>query len=242
MITNRRSRLTAFLLASALLIAACGGTAETTAPTTTAAPISAAPATPAPTTGGADPSPSDAVAIPTFDIGGLVTNLEDFESYRVSIATNGVAQYQATVVTKPVLSRDVTLQDGTRIVAIGDEAWMGSGDTLQSVPVSMTAGLLSAFDPVMLAGAFASPGAMTGADDLGTEQKNGVSARHYRIEAGSMVGSLASMPPGSSIDLWIADEGYLTSMAVVGMDAGVGSFTLDVTNVNDPANSVERPD
>ena len=229
--TRNRSRLTAPLLAFMLLTAACGGTAETAAPGTTASP----------TTAGGQPSPSDPIAIPTFDLGGLVGSLEDFDSYRVRVATNGEVQYDATVVTKPVLSRDVTLQDGTRIVAIGDEAWMGSGDTLQSVPASMTAGLLSAFDPVMLAGAFASPGAMTGADDLGTEQKNGVSARHYRIESGSVVGSLASMPPGSSIDLWIADEGYLTSMAVVGMDAGIGSFTLDVTNVNDPANSVERP-
>ncbi|CAN5665488.1 hypothetical protein BH20CHL7_BH20CHL7_02910 [soil metagenome] len=241
MTTTRRSILIAALTAAVLIVSACGGTTTTTtsapATTVTQPPV----ATPAPTVVPVDPSPSDAIAIPSFDISDLVKNLEGFDSYRVTITTNGDVQYRAVVVTKPVLSRDATLQDGTRIVAIGDEAWMGTGDDLQSVPATMTAGLLSAFDPVLLAGAFASPGAMTGAEDLGTEEKNGIASRHYRIDSASVVGSLASMPPGSSIDVWIAEAGYLTSLAVNGFDASGGSFTMDVTNVNDPANKVERP-
>lgn len=240
MTTTRRSILVAALTTAVLTVAACGGTTTTsTAPATTVTqpPV----ATPAPTTVPVDASPSDAIAVPSFDLSDLVQNLEGFDSYRVTITTNGAVQYQAVVVTRPVLSRDATLQDGTRIVAIGDEAWMGTGDELQSVPATMTAGLLSAFDPVLLAGAFASPGAMTGAEDLGTEEKNGIASRHYRIDSASVVGSLASMPPGSSIDMWIAEEGYLTSLAVNGFDASGGSFAMDVTNVNDPANKVERP-
>jgi hypothetical protein len=92
----------------------------------------------------------------------------------------------------------------------------------------------------MMAGAFAQPGAWSGANDQGVEEKNGVQARHFRIENGSFVGTLASMPPGASIDAWVAEDGgYLVSLAVVG-EASDG-FTIDVTNVNDPANVVKRP-
>lgn len=104
----------------------------------------------------------------------------------------------------------------------------------------MATGLLGAFDPAVLVGAFAAPGAMTGAADVGTEEKNGVQARHYRIDADSLVGTMASMAPGSSIDIWIAEEaGILVSLAVTG--SAEGDFSMDVTNLDDPANVVERP-
>ncbi len=157
----------------------------------------------------------------------------------MKVTANGASVYDAVVVTKPVLSRDVTLQDGTRIVVIGDEAWVGTGDELQSAPAAMTTPMLAAFDPVMLVGAFSAPGAMTGATEVGTEEKNGVQAKHFSIASDSFVGSIASMPPGSSIELWVAEAGYLVSMSVEGI--GEGSFSMDVTNVNDAANAVERP-
>ena len=47
------------------------------------------------------------------------------------------------------------------------------------------------------------------------------------------------MPPGSAIDLWIAEEGYLVSMSLQGIEGQ--DFTMDVSGVNDPANVVERP-
>jgi hypothetical protein len=48
------------------------------------------------------------------------------------------------------------------------------------------------------------------------------------------------MPPGSSIEIWIAEDGgYLVSLSATGLSES--DFQMDVTNVNDPANVVERP-
>ena len=178
-------------------------------------------------------------AIPSFDLSGLVKNLDGVDSYRVTITASGEAVYSADVVTKPVVSRDVTMSDGTRIVVIGDEAWIGTGDKLEPAPPGMATPMLAAFDPIMLVGAFSAPGAMLGATEVGTEEKNGVQARHFTVAGDSFVGAAAALPPGSSIEMWIADEGYLVSMSIAG--AGAGTFTMDVTDVNDSSNVVERP-
>ena len=87
--------------------------------------------------------PSD-LAIPSFDLGSLVTNLENVDSYRVTIASADGTDYSGTVVTKPVVARDLRMGSGdsaTHIVTIGDEAWMGTGDgPLQSAPAALIAG------------------------------------------------------------------------------------------------------
>ncbi|MGK2850132.1 MAG: hypothetical protein ACSLFN_04385 [Candidatus Limnocylindrales bacterium] len=237
MTSTRRGGLTVALTLLAVALAACGGG------TATATPDPAATPTPAPTATAAagEPTPTATPdgAIPTFDLSGLVNNLEGVDSYRIAITSNGTAVYSAIVVTKPVLSRDVTTDDGTRIVVIGDEAWIGRGDVLQPAPPEMATPMLAAFDPILLMGAFATPGAMNGATEIGTEEKNGVQARHFQVQADSMVGAIASMPPGSAIEMWVADAGYLVSLSVSG--AGEGAFTMDVTDVNDASNVVERP-
>lgn len=240
MITKFRAGRSVALTIAVLALAACGGTTATATLDPASTPTPAA-ATAAPTTAPGDPTPTatPAGAIPTFDLSALVDNLEGVDSYRIAITSNGTAVYSATVVTRPVLSRDVTTEDGTRIVVIGDEAWIGQGDVLQPAPPEMATPMLAAFDPMLLMGAFATPGALTGATEVGTEEKNGVQARRFRVDADSMVGAMASMPPGSAIEMWVADAGYLVSLSVSG--AGEGAFTMDVTNVNDASNAVERP-
>ena len=47
------------------------------------------------------------------------------------------------------------------------------------------------------------------------------------------------VPAGASINLWIADEGYLVALESTGM--GAGDLSIQVTGVDDPANKVERP-
>lgn len=233
MTSTRRAGLAAALTISAVTFAACGGGATATALPTPMPTPAATPAT------DATPTLPGVGAMPSFDLSGLVKNLDGVDSYRVTITTSGETQYAAVVVTKPVLSRDVTMGDGTRIVVIGDEAWIGDASKLEPAPPEMATPMLAAFDPVLMMGAFTTPGAMTGATEVGTEEKNGVQARRFTVDSNSMVGAMASMPPGSSIELWIADAGYLVSMSIGG--TGEGSFTMDVTNINDPANVVERP-
>lgn len=239
---DRASRLTGVLAIATLALAACGGGTASTAPSTAAgtdAPASVAPESVAPT-GGASAEPSSAIALPSFDLEDLVAGLEDIDSYKLTITVAGTPVYSATVVTRPVLSRDVTVS-GQRFVIIGDEIWMETDGVLQPAPAEMAAGMLSIYDPVVLVGAFAQPGAMAGATEAGTEEKNGVQTKRYQITADSLIGTMASMPPGASIEIWVAEDGgYLVAMAVTGMESG--DFAMDVTDVNDPANVVEPPE
>lgn len=240
MISIRRAGMAGAVTISAIVFAACGGAAATATPT----PVTATPAiaaTPAPTaTPATDATPTLPIgAIPSFDLSGLVQSLDGVDSYKVLITASGETQYSAIVVTRPVLSRDVTMGDDTRVVVIGDEAWIGTGDELQPAPPEMATPMLAAFDPILLVGAFSAPGAMLGATEVGMEEKNGVQARHFTVAGDSFVGATAALPPGSSIEMWVAEEGYLVSMSIAG--AGAGTFTMDVTDVNDSSNIVERP-
>jgi hypothetical protein len=232
----RRVGLPGALLTAALVVGACGGATGSTTPTDAA---STAPESVAPSADVASPQPSTAIALPSFDLSGMLESLEGIDSYRVAITAGGEPVYTATVVTKPVLARDITAS-GQRIVIIGDEAWVDSGSGFTTVDPSMAQAIFGLYDPAVLIGAFAQPGVMTGADEVGIEEKNGVQARHFRVDASSMIGAVASMPPGSAVDIWVAEDGgYLVSMAVSGL--AEGDFSMDVTNVNDPANVVERP-
>ncbi len=49
------------------------------------------------------------------------------------------------------------------------------------------------------------------------------------------------MPDGASIDAWIAEDGgYLVALEILD-DEGTG-YVVNVTDVNDPTITVERPD
>ena len=142
--------------------------------------------------------------------------------------------------TKPVLSRDITISGGTRIVVIGNEAWTAQGsEPLKSVPAQLAITMFSGFDPSLLVGAFASPQWMQSALDKGTEQKNGVNA-HHLIDSTTLVGGLSGLPAGASINFWIADEGYLVAWESKGVGSA-GDTSIEVTGVDDPANKVDRP-
>lgn len=242
------SRAGALLIPVALILAACSGGTSSAGPSaasgtsgTTAAPAASTgvDATPAAGTGGS-PAASG-FAIPSFDIGEITKGLDNVASYRVSITVGGVEQYKGVVVTKPVLSRDITISGGTRIVVIGSDAWVAEGSgPLKSVPDQLASSMFAAFDPTLLVGMFSGPQWAQSSLDKGTEQKNGVSAHHYLIDSTTMVGGLSGVPAGASINMWIADAGYLVAWESTGMGAG-GDTSIQVTGVDDPANKVDRP-
>ncbi|MEA2610961.1 MAG: hypothetical protein QOG32_687 [Chloroflexota bacterium] len=180
-------------------------------------------------------------AIPSFDIGVLTAGLDKVSSYRISVSVKGVEQYKAVVVTKPVLSRDITVNGGTRFVVIGNEAWTAQGSgPLQSVPSQLATNMFAAFDPTLLVGAFAGPQWTQSSLDKGTEQKNGINAHHFVIDSTSLVAGVTGVPPGASINFWIAPEGYLVAWESKGVGSS-GDIAIEVTGVDDPANKVERP-
>jgi hypothetical protein len=233
------------LMPIALLLAACGGATGSAAPTPGG--TSGATTTPAPSTStapsqatGESPDASLPFAIPSFDVGAITKGLEKVDSYRISITVNGVDQYKGVVVTKPVLSRDLTISGGTRIVVIGDEAWVGEGsEPLKSVPSQLATTMFAAFDPTLLVGAFSGPEWAQNSLDKGVEEKNGVNAHHFLIDSTTAVGGFSGVPAGAAINIWIADEGYLVAWESTGV-AG-SDVSIQVTGVDDPANKVDRP-
>lgn len=240
-------RAGAALISIALILAACsGGTTASGAPAATGG-TSTATSTPLPTVNvpasvgsEATPASSGGLAIPSFDISVLTKGLAGLDSYQVSISIAGAETYKGTVVTKPVLSRDLTIAGGTRIVVIGNEAWVAQGGgKLTSVPESMATGLFTAYDPTLLVGAFSGAVWAQNSASVGVEQKNGISAHHFHIDATTIVGGFTGLPAGAVVDTWIADAGYLVAFEATGITGG--DIKIEVTNVNDPANKVDRP-
>ena len=235
-------RLAAALLVPAILVAACGGSTASGGPVvpSTGIDLPSDMALPSDLT-----LPSD-LAIPSFDLGSLVTNLENVDSYRVTISSADGTDYSGTVVTKPVLARDLRMGSGdssTHIVVIGDEAWMGTGDgPLQTAPAALISGMLPLFDPMILLGAFGGLSMSEFADNLGEEEKNGQPTTHYKVDVSTLPNfAQLGMPESATIESWVADDGYLVSFIATDFGKVGSNLTIDVTNVNDPTNVVERP-
>jgi hypothetical protein len=235
-------RTGALFIPMALLLAACGGGTASGAPTASGG-TSAETAAPAPSTGAVEtgsPEESLPFAIPSFDLSELTKGLDNVDSYRVVITVGGKEQYSGTVVTKPVLSRDLLINGTTHVVVIGDEAWVGqSGQPLKAVPSAMASGIFAAFDPTLLVGAFSGAEWAASSANKGTENKNGVNATHYRIDSSTVATGFSGLPAGATIDTWVSDQGFLVGLETTGFPSG--DMSIQVTNVDDAANKVERP-
>ena len=236
MIRSTRAGLGAALFLPVILaVAACGGGSTTATPTPT--PVADANGQPV-VPGG---------AIPSFDIGALTGGIPGLDSYRTTFSTNGVKSYESIVVTKPELSKHITTfnDDGTvdsQFIVIGKEAWTADGPdgTFTAVPEALAGTLLLALDPTTLLAGYSAFDWAHAATDQGTEDKNGVKARHVKIDPTTVVGGGVSMPAGSAIDVWVAEAGYIVGWEMSGFP-GDGNISVEVTNVNDPSNTVERP-
>ncbi|MGZ8438706.1 MAG: hypothetical protein ACXW4H_05875 [Candidatus Limnocylindrales bacterium] len=151
--------------------------------------------------------------------------------------------------TKPELSKAITIFDDSgavtnRYVIIGKEAWSADGPdgAFTAIPggTDLASSMLLAYDPAMFLGAFANIPWAQAATDKGMEQKNGVQAHHVRIDSTSILGASGAIPAGAAIDVWVADAGYLVAWEMSGFESGA-DFSIQVTNVNDPSNKVEKP-
>jgi hypothetical protein len=244
------TRLGALAVAAALVAAACSSGSATPSPAASSE-ASAAPSVEAPSATPSEvPSASTEAsvgALPSFDLGALTGAIPGIDSYRTSTSVGGVKQYESVVVTKPELSKAITVYDDTgtvsnRYVIIGKDAWSADGPAgkFQSVPAELASSMLMAYDPALMLGAYAAVDWSSVASDQGTEQKNGVEARHVRIDSTSFLGASGAMPAGAAIDVWVADAGYLVAWEMTGFPNDA-DFSIQVTNVNDPANKVEQP-
>ncbi len=248
------TRLAALAVATGMIAAACSSGSASSSPASSAE-ASTAPSVEAPSTAPSEAPASEAPAsaepsvgaLPTFDLEALTGAIPGVDSYRTSTSIGGVKQYESVVVTKPVLSKAITVYDdqgkvSSRYVIIGKDAWTADGadGTFQSVPSAMATTMLMAFDPALMLGAYAKVDWAHVASDQGSEQKNGVQARHVRIDSTSFVGAAGAMPAGSAIDVWVADAGYLVAWEMSGFPENA-NFSIEVTGINDPVNKVEKP-
>lgn len=248
MFNRRSSSLSgALFISSTLLLAACGGGGATATPTVeaTAAPTaeSSAATTEAPTPSETTEPTVDA-ALPSFDLRGLTNNLANVDSYRMAISVAGSKVYQATVISKPEKAEQISLGEGTdvtTIIKIGTDTWISTGGApFQKDDLGMANSLMGAFDPLLLFGAWANGDIAAVSKDLGSEQKNGVNAHHYRFDSTSSLAGSFAIPAGAGLDFWVSDDGFLVAYAFTGAAADQ-SMSIDITNVNDSANKVERP-
>lgn len=250
MIDLRRAGLLATLIVSAVVLAACGGGTATTTPS--AGEPTAEPASAGPSAATSEAAPSEGAlpslgAIPSFDLSALSGALPGVDSYQTSMSVDGEEKYRSVVVTQPELSKAITILDGgepsQRIVVIGDEAWIADGadGTFEAVPAQMASTFLVAFDPALMLGGFASVDWGTAGAQLGTEDKNGVQAHHLRIDSTTAAGLAGQIPAGAAVDVWVAEAGHLVAWEMSGFPQEA-NISIQVTNVNDPGNQVERPD
>lgn len=249
------TRLAALTIATGLIVAACGSsTASSSAAASTeasAAPSVEAPSA-APSEAPASQAPAESAApsvgaLPTFDLEALTGAIPGVDSYRTSTSVGGVKQYESVVVTKPELSKAITVYDdkgnvSNRYVIIGKDAWQAEGadGAFNSVPSQLATSFLVAFDPAVMLGAYANIDWANVATNQGMEEKNGVQAHHVRIDSTSLLGAAGAMPAGAAIDVWVADAGYLVAWEMTGFPDNA-DFSIQVTNVNDPTNKVEKP-
>ncbi len=255
--THRRHASPAVvLLPIALIVAACGGATTPSvgaaasgsgAVASSSAPSAAAsqPSAPSQEPAASDAAPS-AGTIPSFDLSALTGAIPGVDSYRTSFSIGGVEQYRSVVVTQPVLSKEISIvEDGavtSRFIVIGKETWTADGadGAFEAVPEAMAGLMLLAFDPTMMLSAYANVDWGLAAVDQGAEQKNGVQARHIKIDPTTLAGLAAAMPAGSAIDIWIAEAGYIVAWEMSGFGAD-SDMSIQITGVDDPANTVQAP-
>ena len=247
---------TVTVLATTLLVAACGGSgSSTTAPGATGAgatsgtAVTAAPASQG--TGGTG-------------IAGAVTALEDLSSYKfaMTMAAEGSATFAlveaggsmtiaGTVILEPEIAMDMAIStknaagaetalgyrivDGKAYVSLGPDSWI-------ETDASDAQSTVESFKPETFMAGFSSVPNMKA---VGDEDKNGVPTTHYKGDAPPSVGSMFGLPTGTwTIDVWVAKEGgYLVSSVLVG-ESTDGKFTmsLDVSDFDSPDNKVEAPE
>ncbi len=153
-----------------------------------------------------------------------------------------------TIMVKPAAAADISMV-GLHIIEIGGHDYMdvGGSGNFDQIPITGTM-LAERFSPATMFSKTIDPTTVGGYDMVGSETRNGVQADHYQASAAGLarLGAIADISGATwSADVWIAsDGGYPVGMAVVGeaADKSIAYEVLfEVTNVDDPANTVAAP-
>jgi hypothetical protein len=238
-------RIPIALASVALAVAACGGGSTPSPSGAASGAPSSSPAASAGASAAASASPSAAAssgtasAAPSIDVTGAAEALQDIDSYKMTISSDA-GSFEAVVIRQPEPARAITITNGsdvTRIVIIGDKAWLDEGSgSYTEVPAAMVTAFTGMFDPLLLVGS--ADAWSSGWAVVGTEEKNGVQARHLHVDSTTLGGAVTGFPAGASVDIWVAEAGYLVAWETSGLGA---DSKIQISNVNDPTNKVEAP-
>jgi hypothetical protein len=242
--------------ALALAAAACSSSSGTASP---AASASAAAIGPTATSQAGNSGDGSA-------LGGAAANLANLTSYKYKMTLAGADFGQTlsllgaadatgtapflvtgTIVTTPAKAADIHIAS-IHIVEIDgfDYIDMGLGGFVKTQMTDK--GWADTVSPATMFASAIDPSSSGNFGKIGTENKNGVGADHYTASSGafdqqaSILGITGATWTG---DVWIATSGgYPVSAAVIAKAADntvAYEMTFELTNVNDPANSVAAP-
>ncbi len=263
----RQTHLAVLAIGVTALLAACGGSSATKAPAAAAsgvvAPASAgalSQPSAAPPAQAASAAPSSAPQPSVGDVANSASGLASLTSYKLSLATSGGSRdvnITIVVVRKPSFAESVTESTGghtTRMVIVGTTLWMdeGTGTFVKTpLPPSAIQTMTAGFDPGVSLQEINKNGTLSVLKTVGVETKNGVQAIHLHGDHSTpMPAGQPTIPPGGTIDIWIATNGnYLVAMEWNGIaESGPTpsanfptSAKWEITNINDPTLSVSVP-
>ena len=186
---------------------------------------------------------------------GLSGNLANLDSYKFTWSVMGADSASASassggsisgiVINKPAKASNVNFY-GAQYITIGSEGWISSDGT--SWMANPSASSVDSMLPTTSYAGFFDAYAQS-YKQVGTENKNGVDSVHFQGDTSTLSGLFARYGGLSNLhaDLWIAKSGNYPVSGIfsfsyaAGTNAGSFGMTFDITNVNDPANKVEKP-
>ena len=165
-----------------------------------------------------------------------------------SSSDNAPFTMSGTITLTPKKAADIDMAGFHMIEIDGyDYLDMGGTGSFFKTPASGSS-LADSFSPSTMFSSAIDTSAGNGWTKVGTETKNGVSADHYQASTSALAeygSSLGVTDATWSADVWIAtDGGYPVSMDILATasDNSVAyEIKFDITNVNDPANTITAP-
>jgi hypothetical protein len=263
----RQTHLVVLAIGVTALLAACGGSSATKAPSAAAtgvvAPASAgalSQPSAAPPAQAVSAAPSSAAQASAGDVANSASGLDNLSSYKLSMTTSGGSEdmtVTTVVVRKPAFAESVTESVGghtIRMVISGSTLWLDEGTgTFVKAPLAASAiqSMTAGFNPALSLQQINKNGTLSVLKTVGVETKNGVQAIHLHGDHSTPIpAGQPTIPPGGTIDIWIATNGnYLVAMEWSGIaESGPTpsanfptSAKWEITNINDPTLSVSVP-
>ncbi len=245
---HQRTAILVALLSTVALAACTGSTSTPVAGSSNAPDSSVTPSTASSTAPSSAPSAaSSSASADLSQAGAAMANLSSYQAH--IIMANGTADL--IVIRKPAPAESFTATEAgrkIRVVEIGTAIWVdeGTGTFVKDAgPAGALSGMMSGFDPATMFGAFSKAKLLQYLTPVGSEQKNGVEALRFHGDSNTVGPNGATIPPGGTLDIWVAsDGGYLVAFeghAISGSGATKGDISIEITNINDPANVVSPP-